>query len=141
MTSLDRSLSTGRCYRLNEPKVIADLLDDEPVIMNLERGSYYGLDPMASVIWQRLQSGEPIESIADAAASHYGQPHALVAADFDTFLTRLLDEDLLAESGAAHEAVGWIPAASFGAGSYMAPALVVYSDMTQLLALDPPLPA
>jgi len=46
----------------HDPEMVTAPMDDELVMFSLERGRYYGLDDIASAIWQRIE--KPI-SVAD----------------------------------------------------------------------------
>ena len=43
---------------LRNPSLIASPLDDELVMLDLEQGMYYGLDDIATLIWNQLD--EPV---------------------------------------------------------------------------------
>ena len=58
----EKNLITLNSLIYHDPKIISAPMDDELVMFNLERGMYYGLDDIASHIWQRL--AEPI-SVTD----------------------------------------------------------------------------
>jgi hypothetical protein len=67
-------------------------------------------------------------------AGHFGADHATIAADMDAWLRELIAEEIVigAEAGAV-ETVSLPPAA----GAWTAPALEKYTDMQDLLILDP----
>ncbi len=50
----------------HDPEMVAAPMEDELVMFSLERGMYYGLDSIASAIWQRI--GQPT-SVADLCAA------------------------------------------------------------------------
>ncbi len=127
-------------YALNEPQVITDVIDGESVIMNLGSGTYYGLDALSSVAWQRLLSGEPPSSIARCIAAHFDIPHTAVLIDTGVFIANLIEEDLLVTNGGPRSDVHPSEIV-FPAGPYTPPRLSRYADMTRMLALDPPLPS
>ncbi len=137
---MEQPPSLAQGYRLNEPAVITDQIDGEWVIMNLANGAYYGLDAVASCLWQSLLSGETPLVAGRVIAAHFEVPEERVAADIATFLAQLLDEGLLIAGSALPELVARgenrVPAAP-----YATPCITRYADMTRLLALDPPLPA
>lgn len=136
---MEQPSSLAQSYRLNEPAVITDQIDGEWVIMNLANGAYYGLDPVASYVWQSLLSGETPQAAGRDIAAHFEVPEGRVTADIATFLAQLLDEGLLIAGSGLPEPVargeGRVPASP-----YAAPCITRYADMTRLLALDPPLP-
>jgi hypothetical protein len=58
MTALDDR------FQANEPGVVADVINDETLIMNLDSGDYYSLNPPAGVLWSLL-SPEYVAAISD----------------------------------------------------------------------------
>ena len=46
----------------SNPEIIDSEIDDETVMMNIDTGAYFGLDSIASTIWQKLE--EPLEYAA-----------------------------------------------------------------------------
>lgn len=127
-------------YRLNEPWVIADTVDGDTVIMNLAKGSYYGLDPVAAVAWQWLLLGVTPAAVSAAIARHFAADAEIVLEDLGRFIAQLLAEELVvvAEAPADSEVPLTLSPAM---AAYQAPCLRCHADMANLLALDPPLPA
>lgn len=125
--------------RLNEPAVIADDIDGEIVIMNLERGSYYGLDALGADIWRMVIAQKTGEDIAALIASHFGVDAERVRTDVSALIEKMLENEVLvSEAGSSPGETQSEPA--IAAAQYNPPRLTVYSDMKDLLAFDPPLP-
>ena len=140
MTEVDQKVaSPGGRYRLNEPAVVADIIDGEVVIMNLERGSYYSINQSGASVWRVLISGAPVAKISAAMADHYDVPTAQVELDIGRLVCRLVEEGVIVpiKDDAADQTITPAP---FSLASYSPPVMEVYSDMKDLLALDPPLP-
>jgi hypothetical protein len=136
----EQDIAIADCrYRLNEPAVVADIIDGEVVIMNLERGSYYNLDQNGTSVWRLVVDGFTPAEIAATAAAHYGVPETDVSLDIDRLIAKLVEEQLIVpvREGAADRS---ITAAAFPLDVYAPSTLAIYSDMKDLLALDPPLP-
>jgi hypothetical protein len=125
-------------YRLNEPAVIADVIDGEAVIMNLERGSYYGLDQIGADIWQMILTGRTFDEIATTIAQHFGVERERVASDVNALAAQMIEEKLIVPDPAGEERVR--EPHQITVTVYATPVLTVYSDMKDLLALDPPMP-
>ena len=47
------------------PQVMARLVGDETVILDLASGTYYGLDPVGARIWQLMAEGKTIASVCE----------------------------------------------------------------------------
>lgn len=140
MTATDAMPGSSARYRLNEPAVITDVIDGEPVIMNLARGSYYSLNPTGSQVWQRILEGMSVDEIAGALANVSGIGRHEVRGDLERLVAQLLDEELIVAVQAGAPRVPGERGAPTAEPRYEAPVLTVYADMKDLLALDPPLP-
>lgn len=46
-------------------------LDDESVILNIEEGMYYGLNAVASRVWELVQQPRTVREICDRLMSEY----------------------------------------------------------------------
>lgn len=121
-------------YRLTND-VIHETFEGEVVIANLQGGSYYTLDGAGADMWAGLIAGASVGEIAQAIASTCTVDDAEVAGDVETLVTQLVEERLLAVSGEAAEPGGRTVTVS--ASTYEAPTFERYTDMQQLLLLDP----
>ncbi len=124
-------------FRVQVADVAAKVIDGEAIIMNLSNGLYFSMDKVGASVWELMENGHSVGEITDTLGGHFGADPETVQGD----LTHLLGE-LVAE-GLIHEAevtpAGTIEFAA-DSGAYSAPVLNKYSDMADLLALDPPMP-
>lgn len=99
------------------------------------------MDNVGARIWELIEQQHDMPTVVAAIAGWYGAPPDRVASDLGTLVEQLIEEGLLVaspeEAGAAAEPV---EAAADGPLVYQTPALHVYRDMGNLLALDPPTP-
>jgi hypothetical protein len=70
------------------PNVLARGVGAETVILDLESGTYFGLDPVGARIWQLLSEGQSLADICAAIQSEYD----VGAADAEKDLVTLVDE-------------------------------------------------
>ena len=63
MTTLERLLVS--------PHVHARAFDGETVIVDLERGQYYGLDELGTVLWERMAAGKTLSEVVNEVAPKY----------------------------------------------------------------------
>jgi hypothetical protein len=140
MDKSDSNYGMTKLLRLNEPPVIADDIDGEIVIMNLERGSYYGLDAMGADIWRMIIAGKTGLHISSRLAAHFDVGIDRVQVDISALIEKAREHDLLvlAEEPSPDDASS---AEAISAPQYSTPDLAIYKDMKDLLAFDPPLPA
>jgi hypothetical protein len=126
----------GQRFRLNEPSVIADVIDGETIIMNLAKGDYYSLNPSGGDLWQLLLSGLDREQILKAIAQRYRLAPSV--GEIEAFIDRLIEFHLVVPTEHTNGAMvaGERPAS----GAWSTPEISAYGDMKELLAMDPPLP-
>jgi len=135
----DEPVASGQRFAQNEPSVVADVVDGETIIMNLEKGDYYSLNQSGGEIWALVIAGLRRAEILEAIAGRYeGRPSA---AEIDGFIGELLKHRLILTADGANGANGSASLGRFSSpGKWSAPELSVYSDMKDLLAMDPPMP-
>ena len=68
---------------------------DETVILHLGNGTYYGLDPIGTIIWEGLKAGQALSDIRAAIVTDYDVSDGVVEADMRRFVSDLLDHDIL----------------------------------------------
>lgn len=121
-------------YRTNDASVIHEVLDGEAVMLNLDTGNYFTLNPSGGLVWQLLQGGIQINQIV-TVLSKMGAASQSVKGDVDAFIAKLLEQGLIIP--VAGVAATPQPENSSGAMTYSPPELHVFSDMQELLLLDP----
>lgn len=73
------------------PTVISRDLEGETVMLNLDTGIYFGLDPVGTVIWKHLQDAAPLREVRDRIVTEFD-----VTADVATGDLLRLAEQLVA---------------------------------------------
>lgn len=89
------SLGRHTCVQAAVDEVAATPAEGETLLLHLENGLYYGLDPIAGFVWARLQ--EPV-SVVDLKASvmrHYQVEEDRCEADLIELLNSLLQAQLV----------------------------------------------
>jgi hypothetical protein len=116
-------------YRINSSGVIHETIDDEVVIINLDKGHYYSLDGCGAWIWRALVAGLSPAAIVDAFAGDQGA----IGSGLSELIAELEAEGLIVTADAGDVTVELeAPTAPFEAVK-----LQRYSDMEELLLLDP----
>ena len=77
---------------------LAATVDQEIVILSVERGSYYGLDDIGSEIWQQMAMPVAVGALCDALATKYDADRATIEHDVLTLLETLVAEGLVTPS-------------------------------------------
>jgi len=83
----------SRIQRSSEP--MQAHLDDELVMMSVERGSYYGLDPVGSKIWELLEEPMTVRELVDKLLEIYEVDPATCEKETLEFLASMQEEQLL----------------------------------------------
>ena len=128
-------------YGLASAEIVSDVIDGETVLVDLASGSYYTANATGGLIWSLAAAGcSHDEIVAHVGAAWSGDPGAVSAA-CAAFLERLCAERLLARDGGSVGASGGAPvepaATPAAAAPFVEPVLTRYTDMEDLLSLDP----
>ncbi len=130
-------------FRINSPKVIHETIDGETVIVNLDSGNYYSLDTVGAAIWAAVAKGLPVDHIIEDISFKFSGKREEIEQGVRLFMNELLQETLIAPrdpGSAGNEETHDTPARSRpsdGLLPFKAPILQKYSDMQELLLLDP----
>ncbi len=130
--------STNR-FRVNEPNVIQEIIDGEAIIADLSQGFYYSLDQNGSLIWCALVNGWSVSDIIDATVERFPSERSEIEMGINDLVGRLQSEQLIVSVPAETEPAGTISKLLNFSDStaFVAPELSKYTDMEQLLLLDP----
>lgn len=74
---------------------VSSSLEDEEVILHLESGTYYGLNPVGRHIWRLVQSPTTVQSICDRIEADFDVGRKQVERDVVSLLEDLIAEDLV----------------------------------------------
>jgi hypothetical protein len=94
----DRELMLAERVRVPEHVVYRDF-GDETVILNLEAGTYHGLNPTAAAMLSVLGESDTVAAAVDRLAAEFGEDRARVERDV-VDLCRALTERKLIERNA-----------------------------------------
>jgi hypothetical protein len=128
-----------RIFKPNAPAVVSEIIDGEAVIMHLKSGNYYSTEHVGSQIWAWIERGCSRSQMLDRMRVQYPVSLSELAASLDAFLAQLVAQDLVREVTGAPTTVATAdsPPTNGAARAFAAPQLNVYSDMKDLLLLDP----
>jgi hypothetical protein len=134
--------NNGR-LRVNTPKVVHETIEGETVILNLDNGNYYSLSGVGGHIWGFIESGASVNDIIGKVKSDYKNNGVDIVDTVNKFVSELHQEGLVVPDKAITAASFQWPAEEKEAGSngekqaFTVPLLNKYSDMQDLLLLDP----
>jgi hypothetical protein len=128
-------MSDQHRFRLNSPRVVSEAVDGEAIIVNLDSGTYYSIKGDGILIWDAIVAGAPVDEIAAAVSSQTGASVETVQPALTAFSQSLSAEGLIVP----REDVGEPPVVDVSSGGpgLLQPTLESFSDMQDLILLDP----
>jgi len=124
--------------KVNAPSVVAEVIDGEAVIMDLASGHYFSTQHVGCDIWRGIELGVSRSAIVRSLASVYGVAPDAASEAVAFFVGELLKHNLVVESNGtlsgAEDQMTWL---SGTRQPFSAPVLNAYTDMEELLLLDP----
>jgi hypothetical protein len=77
-------------------EVLARQVGEEAVMLDLARGTYFGLDPVGARIWQLLGQGKTLAEVCDAMVDEYDVSREVIERDVAKLVQELVDRGLVA---------------------------------------------
>lgn len=68
---------------------------DETVMMDIEKGHYYGLDDIGSEIWRRLEAPRRFGELVDSLVADFEADRAVIAQDVRAFLSIMAEHKVV----------------------------------------------
>jgi hypothetical protein len=126
-------------FRVNTPTVTHETIDGEAVIINLDSGNYYSLVEAGSFIWSLVERGASMTEVQQLVQQSYQGNATEIDRGVQELLAQLQQENLIVPVDGADNLAELN--LSFQNGhekpSFSAPLLNKFSDMQELLLLDP----
>jgi len=126
-------------YRINTPDVVQEGFDDEVIVVNLRAGAYYTLAGSGPAIWRALENTASLAEIRHHLTAGFQGDADAIAAATESLLRELETEALIVASpvGAVSPPLPAPSAPPADLPPFEAPQLTKYTDMRDLLVLDP----
>ena len=127
-------------FRVNTPTVTHETIDGEAVIINLDSGNYYSLVDAGSFIWELVEKGASASEVQDLVLQAYQANAPDVDRGVQELLVQLQQENLIVpvDEAGALDLTEVLPSNNgHEKPSFNPPSLHKYSDMQELLLLDP----
>ncbi|OPY77508.1 MAG: Coenzyme PQQ synthesis protein D [Syntrophorhabdus sp. PtaU1.Bin058] len=80
-------------------EIVAGEIDDEIVMMSVENGTYYALDPVGSSIWELIETPIKVSELVDRLLLGYDVERETCERDVMTFLEKLHENGILELQG------------------------------------------
>jgi hypothetical protein len=98
----DRSATTSKQHSIGEEtrihrseSVLTAAVDKETIMMDVSSGRYVGLDHIASVIWQRLETQRTLGEIIDSLVADYDADRSVISDDVRKLLSDMASHGLV----------------------------------------------
>lgn len=129
----------NRMFLVNAPSVVSEVIDGEVIVMNLKSGNYYSSDKVGAVVWSWIEAGKTEEEINGLAARRYDAVSRDIRSELRAFFDKLIEEALVREVAAPGSAAAIYDDRGSPAQreTFVTPELCAYTDMRDLLLLDP----
>ena len=122
-------------------EILAKLVDGEAILVNPSNGMYYSMDRVAAAAWEMIEQGHRLDDVAGALARRYEVTPEQARADLDKLVNELLEAELVRDASGDASPAPLDASVAASRLPYASPELVSYSDLGDLLALDPPAPS
>ena len=80
-------------------QVLARQIGEETVMLDLAKGTYFGLDPVGARIWQLLAEGKTLAEVCDAMMVEYEVSREEIELDVARLAGELADRGLICPDG------------------------------------------
>lgn len=114
-------------FELNNPPCIAETIENDVVIINLDSGNYYNISGLAGEVWGFLAAGYSINDMLKSIPVLEGH--------LQDFVAKLLSEDMLRPRKSNEKDSELLPLVRDLSEINLD--FKVYTDMQELLGLDP----
>ncbi|MPZ48113.1 MAG: PqqD family peptide modification chaperone [Dehalococcoidia bacterium] len=124
-------------FVVNERDVVAETIDGEALILNLKTGIYYSVDGAGAGIWEDVTRRLSARQIAARMSAEYAVETGVAQEAVLGFISELQAEELIIADGMTAVATAASAVAAAGSATFVKPSLHKYTDMQELLLLDP----
>ncbi|GJM41134.1 MAG: hypothetical protein DHS20C20_14160 [Ardenticatenaceae bacterium] len=80
---------------IRSEEFITSTVENEVVMMSLEKGNYYGLDSIGSFIWENMAQPTTVETLCQKLTEKFDVKPEQCQADVLVFLSELLQEEMV----------------------------------------------
>jgi hypothetical protein len=121
----------------NVPNITSERFDDEVVVVNFETGKYHSIRGDGVAVWQWLEAATSLEEVLDRAARSFDGEREVMEAAIRSFVDELVRERLAVPAAQVQAPAHASDLSSSDRRTFKTPALTTFSDMQELLWLDP----
>lgn len=134
-------MTSSKRFRINRPEVISETIDGETIVVDFVTGNYYSLDQTGATIWDLIGASTTVGEIVDTLLRHYSASRETIEGAVAGLISQLEQEQLIlpVDCGGTEDGQKAVATAeiSRAPSAFEAPVLHKYTDMQELLLLDP----
>ncbi len=130
-------MKNNQVFRVNSPQVVCEMIDGEVVIVHLEKGYYYSLLKTGADVWSRIERRIDSHSLIKEMTQAYDGSAEEIATAIDEFLENLQHEELIITDSTMESVNTDNNTEITNKGRFEKPMLEKFTDMEDLLLLDP----
>jgi hypothetical protein len=118
--------------------VVSEVIDGEAIIMDLRSGNYFSADGVGARVWAAIDQGHRRDAILAWMAASFDGDEAKMAEGLDAFIAQLTEHGLIEPRDPADPAPSAPSLAPEAERTpFRLPVVSIYTDMQDLLLLDP----
>ena len=136
-------MTNSHWFQVNDLNITYEMIDNEVIIVNLKKGHYYSLRGIGAEIWAKIVMGTPENEIASNISKKYKKVGNEIVNSVDNLIFELQEEDIIVPgagerkeyenvSEKTHQSI-----AETKRQKFVPPVLEKYTDLEELLLLDP----
>lgn len=124
----------------NIDRIAAELVEGDAIIINVATGTYYSTQGIGGWVWERCAARLTVAEILSLGTASFEVSSSQLESDLLAFAETLKAEDLVVDKVVESFVQNSQEATLLEKRPYTAPTLLIYRDLKDLLALDPPMP-
>jgi hypothetical protein len=79
------------CRYIQSKQIVQSRIDNEVVMMDIESGFYFGLNSVASVIWEKLTTAQTVSELVDHLITEYEVNYEQCLAETNALIKKMLE--------------------------------------------------
>jgi hypothetical protein len=129
-------MQNSQRFSIFDNNIINDIFGEEVVLVNLESGVYYSLRSSATQIWKRIINQYSIEEILIDLLEIYQTDEKELIEEIHQFIQSLLEKKIIKAADFGNKMNVEISTVNEKV-AFLSPVIETFSDMQEILLLDP----
>ena len=125
------------CYVANTASVAHEAFDEEAVLINLERGTYFSLRQSAPTLWLLIQQPVSVEALVGLLGRELPELPEDAAGMIASMLETLVEEGCVLKLDTPEQLPTDLAPIALLGGSFSRPEVQTFHDLQELIVIDP----